>query len=365
MCTFMAGRKTLSPLAALPLPEHGARRLPRVAVESYNTELKERGELLGDRASHGAFRALLDKWRKPWRKAAADPFGECASAEISKKKLDAVLVKGRIEGAGIVEGAIEDFAQALALVVRRMRQLKTWRKTQRIVVGGGFRDSRVGELAIGRTAAILKAGGIRVELVPIRHNPDEAGLIGAVHLAPRQMFRRHDAILAVDIGGSSIRAGTVVLNLGKAADLSKAAVGRLECWDHAEEKRVGREDAVRKLVRMLEKLIAQARKEKLRLAPFVGIGCPGLIVADGTIDRGADNLPGRWDRNGFNVPLRLCREIPRIGKRETRIVLHNDAVLQGLSEQPFMTDVRHWGVLTIGTGLGNAQFTNRKSKDEA
>jgi hypothetical protein len=33
--------------------------------------------------------------------------------------------------------------------------------------------------------------------------------------------------------------------------------------------------------------------------------------------------------------------------------------VQGLSEDPFMQDVKHWGVLTIGTGLGNASFTNR------
>jgi hypothetical protein len=32
-----------------------------------------------------------------------------------------------------------------------------------------------------------------------------------------------------------------------------------------------------------------------------------------------------------------------------------------LSEIPFMHDVEHWGVLTIGTGLGNARFTNRNS----
>jgi len=38
--------------------------------------------------------------------------------------------------------------------------------------------------------------------------------------------------------------------------------------------------------------------------------------------------------------------------------MHNDAVVQGLSELPFMRDVSHWGVLTIGTGLGNASFTN-------
>ena len=39
--------------------------------------------------------------------------------------------------------------------------------------------------------------------------------------------------------------------------------------------------------------------------------------------------------------------------------MHNDAVVQGLSEVPFMTDVERWGVLTLGTGLGNARFTNR------
>jgi hypothetical protein len=45
--------------------------------------------------------------------------------------------------------------------------------------------------------------------------------------------------------------------------------------------------------------------------------------------------------------------------------MHNDGVAQGLSEVPFMQDVDRWGVLTIGTGLGNARFSNRrKDKDE-
>jgi hypothetical protein len=39
--------------------------------------------------------------------------------------------------------------------------------------------------------------------------------------------------------------------------------------------------------------------------------------------------------------------------------MHNDAVVQGLSEAPFQRDVMRWAVLTIGTGLGNAHFTNR------
>jgi hypothetical protein len=40
-------------------------------------------------------------------------------------------------------------------------------------------------------------------------------------------------------------------------------------------------------------------------------------------------------------------------------IVHNDAVLQGLSEVPYMRDIERWGVLTIGTGLGNAHFTTR------
>ena len=43
------------------------------------------------------------------------------------------------------------------------------------------------------------------------------------------------------------------------------------------------------------------------------------------------------------------------------ILMHNDAVVQGLSEMPFMQDVKRWGALTIGTGLGNARFTNRQN----
>src|SRR5712691_2159423 len=34
------------------------------------------------------------------------------------------------------------------------------------------------------------------------------------------------------------------------------------------------------------------------------------------------------------------------------------------SYKPFMQDVELWGVLTIGTGLGNARFTNRKQTDD-
>jgi predicted NBD/HSP70 family sugar kinase len=102
----------------------------------------------------------------------------------------------------------------------------------------------------------------------------------------------------------------------------------------------------------------------VKLAPFIGIGCPGIIEEDGSIDRGAQNLPGNWSSKKFNLPMSLHAALPKIGEEEASIVMHNDAVVQGLSELPDMHDVEHWGVFTIGTGLGNARFTNREPSDE-
>jgi predicted NBD/HSP70 family sugar kinase len=115
---------------------------------------------------------------------------------------------------------------------------------------------------------------------------------------------------------------------------------------------------------MLKDLIAAADAEGLKLAPFIGISCPGVIEEDGAIEKGAQNLPGNWESSRFNLPASLFEAIPMIGEHDTTVLMHNDAVVQGLSEVPFMTDVKRWGVLTIGTGLGNARFTNRKNKDD-
>ena len=58
--------------------------------------------------------------------------------------------------AGIIQGAVEDFSHELALVIQRFVKLKEWKNTERIVIGGGFRSSRVGELVTGRTMILLK-----------------------------------------------------------------------------------------------------------------------------------------------------------------------------------------------------------------
>ncbi|MGY4347554.1 putative NBD/HSP70 family sugar kinase [Bradyrhizobium sp. GM7.3] len=342
------------------IAHHGAERLPSVDIDSFNIEMKDEDGFIGDRASKGAFREILERWRKPLRKSGEDPFGKEPSDEISKKTLDAILVGDDTEAWAVVHSAIEDFAQELAYVTRRFLKSKAWAKTERIVVGGGFRDSRLGELAIARTEIILIAEGFKIDMLPIRHHPDEAGLIGALHLAPSWIFEAHDSILAVDIGGTNIRCGLVETSWKKAKDLSKAKVVKSELWRHADDEPT-REGAVKRLTKMLKGLITEAEKEGYKLAPFIGIAaCPGVINADGSIEKGAQNLPGNWESSKFNLPASLLEGIPQIGEHDTAILMHNDGVVQGLSEVPFMQDVDRWGVLTIGTGLGNARFTNRR-----
>src|SRR5205085_2869809 len=151
--------------------------------------------------------------------------------------------------------------------------------------------------AIARSAIILKAEGFKVDLVPIRYHPDDAGLIGCLHLAPSWIFEAHDSILAVDIGGTNIICGVVETRFKKAPDLSKASVWESTLWCHAADE-----------------------------------------------------------------PTRQAA-IQRVGDHDTAVLMHNDGVVQSLSEVPFMQDVERWGVLTIGTRLGNARFTNRRKNN--
>lgn len=366
---------------------HGSSELERVTVDAYNAELRDAQGFIGDRASNRAFRAILDESRERIREVAhEDPLGDTPTQELPKKKMDKLLMQGEPEAAGVIQGAIEEFASELSTVIIRFLKLKAWRDTERIVVGGGLRASRVGELAIGRASVLVKEAGHNLQIVPVHDHPDEAGLLGAVHLAPGWMLDGHDAILGVDIGGSNLRAGLVELRAAKTEKTAKkpnesaddtdkkpgdkagdkrspvgrAAVKELELWRYADEKaRPSREEAIERIGTMLERLIRHAAKNHVKLAPFIGVGCPGIIAADGHIERGGQNLPGNWESSRFNLPARLTELIPKIDGNATVVVMHNDAVVHGLGDLPHVRDVHRWGVLTIGTGLGNARFTNK------
>src|SRR6202046_5118529 len=96
--------------AAPAVAPHGSHRLPSVDLDSYNVELKDDEGFIGDRASKGAFRNIIENWRSAIRES-GDPLGDDASEDLTKKQLDALLARGDPEAAGIIQGAIEQFSQ--------------------------------------------------------------------------------------------------------------------------------------------------------------------------------------------------------------------------------------------------------------
>lgn len=338
---------------------HGDMRLASVVIEGYSLELRDGDGFVGDVASRTAFRHMLDAWRKLFTTMAGkDPMGKKTTRELSKGELDAMLEKDGI-AAQAIAAASEDYALQLAHVVHRFLKHKTWKGVERIIIGGGFHQSEVGGMAIARAGKILKAEKVPVELRTLHHHADEGGLIGWVHLAPPALLQSYDAILAVDIGGTNVRCGIVQTHLHKAPDMSLAEVVRREKWAHADDE-PKRDELVEGIATILEDLIAYAEKKEIRLAPYIGVACPGLIVEDGSLAGGTQNLPGNWESTRFHLPRDLCERLPHIGDGRTQVCLHNDAVVQGLSEMPFTNDVDRWAILTVGTGLGNASFTNRR-----
>ncbi|UPG74108.1 hypothetical protein MVG78_08295 [Roseomonas gilardii subsp. gilardii] len=342
-----------------PALRHGARELPGVSVEDYNAELKDGGGFVGDRARRDAFLERLEDWRR----RAADPWPGQSLAELGKERLQQALEEGSPIEMGILLAAIEDFSAELAEVITRFLGLPAWKGTEALVIGGGFSAGLMGRLAIGRAAVRLLAAGQNVSLHPIHHDPDEAGLLGWRHMLPAEVLEGRDAFLAVDIGGTNLRAGVVRLAGCAPRDPARDQVWASRLWKHAEDK-PDRDDAVCGLATMLHDLSHAAIHAGLRLAPVVGISCPGLIDEEGHIERGGQNLPGGdWEEDrGFSLPAALAKLVPRIGGGEASFLMHNDAVAQGMSEAPAMQGVSRWGVLTIGTGLGNASFRNHSGE---
>ena len=84
-------------------------------------------------------------------------------------------------------------------------------------------------------------------------------------------------------------------------------------WRHADDE-PKRDDVIARTVSMLEELIEWSDAEGLRLAPIVGIGCPGRVQEDGSILNGAQNLPGNWQSSRFKLPIEIRDKIPRIGR---------------------------------------------------
>lgn len=337
---------------------HGGRDLSRVIVDSCGDDVRTKDGFFGELASNGAFKQLVRDIRDELGKLGGDPI-EDEPAELTRRRIDKLLKEGDAASAGVIVSVIERFAQNIARVIKSLFKLKSWSGVERIVVGGGFRDSRVGELVIGRTAILARELNPGVEIVPIRHHPDEAGLLGAMQLFPANLLRGREHVLGVDVGGSNFRCGLVALHRDQDKELKKAEVVGHQLWRHADENTT-LDACMERLGEMLRESLKYGEKKQLKIAPFIGVGVPGTVLEDGGLEGGLLNLPGDWSAPHFNLPSRLRAMIPEISGEPTRVVMHNDAVVQGLGEAPFMADVEKWAVLTIGTGLGNAVFRNKE-----
>lgn len=343
-----------APDLAMP---HGAADLPVARVESHSLEIREDGGFLGDKASETAFRELLDLWRDRLADARSTPFGEGPTEEIERDDLDEALTRpSDPDEAEALDRALDAFADDLAGVLDRFLHVPSWAGVERIVCGGGLQSSRVGVEAVRRAERRLRVRGHSVALRSLHHEPDDGGMIGWAHAAPRSVLEGGEAFLAVDIGGTNLRCGLVALGAGGEGP----QVVHREKWCHADDE-PSREEVVDHLTTLLLDAVTEAERRGLRLAPFVGLGCPGLVRPDGTLAGGVQNLPGDWTEDGFCLPEHVRLSLPEIGGRPTVIRLHNDAVIQGLSEWPFMRDVNRWAAVTIGTGLGNCAFRNREA----
>src|SRR4051794_2192232 len=252
------------------LPSNGARVLPSVQVDSYNLELKDEDGFVGDKARKGAFWEILDDIRKTLKDVDSDPLGDVPTGKIDKEKLATFLATGSPEQAGVVQTAIDEFAHQLAFVIRKFVRLKEWRDTECIVIGGGFSGSLIGRLAVGLSAVLLKSDGVVIDLQLIKSHPDDAGLLGAAHLLPAWMLEGYDAMIGVDIGGTNIRTGIVELRLERPPELAASGAAKREVGRPAAEQ-TDRTTAVSRLAAMIKKLIEWAEKNKLRLAPVIGI----------------------------------------------------------------------------------------------
>jgi predicted NBD/HSP70 family sugar kinase len=342
-------------------PFHGVRELPRVIVDSYGEDVRTREGYFGDLASNGAFKKLVADLRDELSEGAGDPI-ENEPAELTRRRIDKLLKDGDSASAGLILSVVEQFAQNIAQVVKSLFRLRAWRDVERIVVGGGFRDSRVGELAIGRANILVREEvDDDVEMTPIRHIPDEAGILGAAQLFPPKALKNREHMLGVDIGGTNFRCGLIALKLDQDKNLGKAEIVNHQLWRHAGAETT-LDACMERLAEMLRVSLKQAAKSGLRVAPLIGVGVPGTVLEDGGLEGGVLNLPGDWKSPAFRLPARIKEMIPEVGGEPTQVLMHNDAVVQGLSEAPFMGDVEKWGVLTIGTGLGNALFRNKEVK---
>jgi hypothetical protein len=164
--------------------------------------------------------------------------------------------------------------------------------------------------------------------------------------------------LGCEIKELNCRAGIVSVERSADQERGRTSVAERQVWRHADEQPT-RDAAVRRLGEMLEGLYRRAPRRAIILLPA------SVLRARGGLDRTAGLSAARKTyrvigRRKISILPRILQDILlRHCDWNALLIMHNDAIVQGLSQVPFMKDIKHWGVLTISAGVGNARFTNR------
>jgi hypothetical protein len=241
-------------------------------------------------------------YRTPKELKGADP-------DEPEATLEALLSAKGFARAG---GDVARYGRRLALVLARLAAWDSWRGVERVYLGGGI-----------ASRAVLEAARAPVDL---RLLPGHAGLLGGAHLMPDPA-----PFVAIDLGGTNVR-------------VARIEAGGIVTGTLHEERHAGAGHTRESLIDRIAEL---ARPHRLRVC----LGCPGTLDGTGRIVEGAKNMPGDWSAPEFH--LRQALEA-RIGRD---VAIFNDAVVHGAAAWPDLGGVAEWGVLTLGTGLGNARFS--------
>ena len=236
------------------------------------------------------------------------PVRRRALKQNCKKKLDQPLASGDPETAGVIQSAIESFAQELAIVLRRFLKLKGLEGCLAHCHRRRFYPAAaLGELAIGR-ASVLLSNSTR--------SPQRSTCLSATirtrpacsarrSLSPAWMFEAHDAILAVDIGGTNIRAGVVQLNLAQPRRICR----RPRCGSSNSGATATRNisTARKRSTGLIEHAATPLSTgcEEGRFAasrPSLASAVPARSIPTARSKAGAQNLPGNWESSRFNLP---------------------------------------------------------------
>jgi len=165
------------------IAHHGAARLPSVDVDSFNIELKDDDGFLGDRASKGAFRKILDDLRKPLKKNGDDPLGGKSADKISKSELDAALQGEDVGAAALVHD--------LGRPERFLNMLRTIKLTSPMSLGSWILSAFSAGAGVAAAGCPGACGGGRVA----RHGRGGHGAAGGVRAGHRGRVHRRRARL--------------------------------------------------------------------------------------------------------------------------------------------------------------------------